>query len=239
VLDHQSVSRQHAAIVHSADGILLIDLHSSHGTFLNDEKLEPGVPYKLDEKDVIRFGGSSRKFKLKLGPANVDDHEQSDSSSNSKRETKEKSHHSDKLGKRGRDRDRSERTSEQNAKTVKKDDGSRAPSDSIRCRHILVKHAKSRRPSSWKEPNITRTEAEARNMIEGYRKQILDKTATFEDLATQYSDCGSHSRGGDLGYFAHGAMQKPFEEAAFKLAVGEISSAVSTDSGIHVIERTG
>jgi NIMA-interacting peptidyl-prolyl cis-trans isomerase 1 len=35
---------------------------------------------------------------------------------------------------------------------------------------------------------------------------------SFEELATQYSDCSSAKRGGDLGMFGQGQMQKPFEE---------------------------
>jgi len=33
-------------------------------------------------------------------------------------------------------------------------------------------------------------------------------------------------------------MQKPFEEAAFALQVGEFSDIISTDSGVHIIMRT-
>ena len=34
-------------------------------------------------------------------------------------------------------------------------------------------------------------------------------------------------------------MQKPFSDAAFALKVGEMSQVVDTDSGMHLILRTG
>jgi NIMA-interacting peptidyl-prolyl cis-trans isomerase 1 len=34
-------------------------------------------------------------------------------------------------------------------------------------------------------------------------------------------------------------MQKPFEDATFQLKVGELSGPVFTDSGVHLILRTG
>lgn len=47
----------------------------------------------------------------------------------------------------------------------------------------------------------------------------------------------SHTR--SLGPFRRGQMQKPFEEATFSLAIGELSDVVETDSGVHIILRTG
>jgi peptidyl-prolyl cis-trans isomerase NIMA-interacting 1 len=41
------------------------------------------------------------------------------------------------------------------------------------------------------------------------------------------------------GLFGRGKMQKPFEEAAFALKVGEMSDIIDTDSGVHIILRTG
>lgn len=51
--------------------------------------------------------------------------------------------------------------------------------------------------------------------------------------------CRSNRRGGDLGYFGRGQMQKAFEDATYALAVGELSQPVCTDSGVHIILRTG
>ena len=39
------------------------------------------------------------------------------------------------------------------------------------------------------------------------------------------------------GYFGRGDMQKEFEDAAFDLEKGAVSSIVSTASGLHLIQR--
>lgn len=101
-----------------------------------------------------------------------------------------------------------------------------------------MKHNKSRRPSSWREENIVRSKEEAREILEGYKKQIECGSVSLEDLASKYSDCSSAKRRGDLGMFARGQMQKPFEEAAFGLKVGKMSKIIDTDSGLHLILRT-
>lgn len=110
--------------------------------------------------------------------------------------------------------------------------------EQVTCSHILVKHRESRRPSSWREERITRSKEHALRRIEKLRQWVLTNKATFEQVARHESDCSSAKRGGDLGPFRRGAMQKPFEDAAFGLKVGEMSGIVETASGYHIIKRT-
>ena len=62
---------------------------------------------------------------------------------------------------------------------------------------------------------------------------------TFADVARKNSqDPGSAPNGGDLDFFARGAMVKPFEDAAFSMKKGDISGVVTSDFGYHVIMLT-
>lgn len=108
----------------------------------------------------------------------------------------------------------------------------------VRASHLLVKTRESRRPSSWREENISRTKEEALEILQEYQRKIEAGQETLSALATHFSDCSSAKRGGDLGYFEKGQMQKPFEDATFALQVGELSTPVWTDSGVHLILRT-
>jgi len=60
----------------------------------------------------------------------------------------------------------------------------------------------------------------------------------FAKLAEEYSADGSKQQGGDLGYFKRRDMVKEFDEAAFKLEVGEVSDVVKTQYGYHLIKLT-
>ena len=62
---------------------------------------------------------------------------------------------------------------------------------------------------------------------------------TFADVARKNSqDPGSAVNGGDLDFFARGAMVKPFEEAAFSMKNGDLSAVVESDFGYHIIKLT-
>lgn len=117
-------------------------------------------------------------------------------------------------------------------------DETRGESEKVRASHLLVKHTESRRPSSWKQDKITRSQDEALEIIKGYRERIDSGEITLGDLASTESDCSSARNKGDLGFFGPGQMQRPFEEATFALKIGELSEPVFTDSGIHLILRT-
>eukprot|EP00605_Chrysophyceae_sp_TOSAG23-4_P002803 GSChrysophyteH1.ASY1.ANO1.3087.1 assembled CDS len=116
----------------------------------------------------------------------------------------------------------------------------------VQCLHILKKHAGSRRPASWRVNPITQSKDESIQQISEIRsklEEVLDKAGyaamekAFRDIASVESDCGSAERGGDLGIFGRGQMQKAFEDASFELAVQGLSGIVDSDSGIHIILR--
>ncbi|KAL9241435.1 hypothetical protein vseg_015550 [Gypsophila vaccaria] len=117
-----------------------------------------------------------------------------------------------------------------------------ATTGQVRASHILIKHEGSRRKASWKDPEghvITATTKDsAVSQLKAIRDDIVAGDAKFADVASRVSDCSSAKRGGDLGPFGRGQMQKPFEEATFALNVGDISDIVETESGVHIIMRT-
>lgn len=93
-----------------------------------------------------------------------------------------------------------------------------------RVRHILIK------------ANQIVTEAEARQKLLDLKKQIENKTATFEELAKTNSADGSASKGGDLGWIYPGDTVKEFEDAMNKLAINEVSDPVQSPFGFHLIQ---
>jgi hypothetical protein len=50
------VSRMHATIQPSPEGVLLVDAGSANGTYLNGYHLPPQLPYPLRSGDEVRFG---------------------------------------------------------------------------------------------------------------------------------------------------------------------------------------
>ena len=98
--------------------------------------------------------------------------------------------------------------------------------EQVRARHILFRLEESANEAD---------EAKARERLTAAQKR-LSEGADFADLALELSDDpGSQGQGGDLGFFARGAMVKPFEEVAFSLEPGVVSEPVRSPFGFHLI----
>mmetsp|Transcript_33667 Transcript_33667/g.96666 ORF Transcript_33667/g.96666 Transcript_33667/m.96666 type:complete len:397 (+) Transcript_33667:87-1277(+) len=61
-MQHDSVSRQHAALIRRGDTIYVADLGSAHGSTLNGAPLQSEVPTKLSAGDRLVFGASTRTY---------------------------------------------------------------------------------------------------------------------------------------------------------------------------------
>jgi peptidyl-prolyl cis-trans isomerase SurA len=90
-------------------------------------------------------------------------------------------------------------------------------------RHILVK------------TNELIPQGEARRRIDSL-KERLDNGADFAELARLHSEDASGSKGGDLGWLSPGDTVPEFEGAMNALKPGEISAAVQTPFGWHLIQ---
>ena len=99
-----------------------------------------------------------------------------------------------------------------------------------RASHILINAAKDA-PAAERE--------KARTKADGLLADVRKDPKSFAQLARKNSDDpGSASNGGDLDFFAKGAMVKSFEDAVFALKKGEISAVVESEFGFHIILLT-
>jgi peptidyl-prolyl cis-trans isomerase D len=120
---------------------------------------------------------------------------------------------------------------EQDLKTYYEQNAGRlAGKEERRASHILIASPKD-------APAAERAKAKAK--AEELLAQVKKAPDSFAEVAKKNSqDPGSAANGGDLDYFARGAMTKAFEDAAFSLKKGEISGLVETEFGYHIIKVT-
>ena len=95
--------------------------------------------------------------------------------------------------------------------------------DSVKARHILIREAS---PANEKR-------------IDSLLSLLNAKTVPFDTLAKQNSQDGSASKGGDLGWFAEGAMVPEFNQVCFFQGEQGKYYKVATQFGWHLIEITG
>ncbi|MBN2333263.1 MAG: SurA N-terminal domain-containing protein [Deltaproteobacteria bacterium] len=100
--------------------------------------------------------------------------------------------------------------------------------EKVKARHILLKVAAEDPQDAWDKAHAQALELVGR---------LQSGKETFAELAKEYSQGPSAPRGGDLGWFARGAMVKPFEDAAFRLQAGEYTrKPVRTMFGYHLVQ---
>ena len=65
-IDHPTTSSRHAVLLASARPARLKveDLGSTNGTYVNNERIAPGVRHELRDGDAVRFGGFGVVVKL-------------------------------------------------------------------------------------------------------------------------------------------------------------------------------
>jgi peptidyl-prolyl cis-trans isomerase SurA len=109
-------------------------------------------------------------------------------------------------------------------KLLERKDASGVRVTQTRARHILL------RPSAQLSEDV------AKQRLADMRAQIERGTASFENLARQFSEDGSAAQGGDLGWVNPGAFVPEFEAAMDRLTVGGLSQPVVSRFGVHLIE---
>jgi peptidyl-prolyl cis-trans isomerase SurA len=93
-----------------------------------------------------------------------------------------------------------------------------------RVRHILIK------------VSPTTTAEEAKRKLKELKERLDNKAAKFEELARLFSNDGSASKGGELGWLSPGDALPEFETPMNALKLNEVSDVVETPFGFHLIE---
>jgi peptidyl-prolyl cis-trans isomerase SurA len=96
--------------------------------------------------------------------------------------------------------------------------------DRVKVRHILV-------TTDRDEPaDVARARAAAEEV-----RALAAKGRSFADLAREHSRGPGADKGGELGTFSRGEMEKALDEAAFALKPGQVSGVVETAAGFHIL----
>ncbi|NRA44885.1 MAG: peptidylprolyl isomerase [Oligoflexales bacterium] len=105
--------------------------------------------------------------------------------------------------------------------------------EKVKARHILISYKGAMNATA---AAAKRSKADAKKKAE----EVLAKAkadSNFIDLAKAETDEPNGKKtGGDLGFFARGAMVKEFSDVAFKLEAGQMSEVVESPFGFHIIK---
>jgi len=104
----------------------------------------------------------------------------------------------------------------------------------VKARHILIAYKGARNAGKKVD---SRTKEQAKVIADKVAKLAKAKPADFAKLAKQYTDEASgRNKGGDLGFFKKQDMVSEFSDVAFKMKKGEVSVAVESPFGFHIIK---
>ena len=93
-----------------------------------------------------------------------------------------------------------------------------------RARHILLRTS----------PQLT--EAAAQSQLAQFKQRIERGQASFATLAREFSQDGSATSGGDLGWVGEGQFVPEFEQVMNRLRPGQLSEPLVSRFGVHLIE---
>ena len=110
----------------------------------------------------------------------------------------------------------------------------KAESEQLHGRHILIRVQGSSVPVKPGGKDLSDEEALAK--AQDLEKRIKAGEDFGKLAGAESDDIGSAINGGDLGTFGHGRMVPSFDEAAFKLAPGQVSEPVKSQFGYHIIK---
>lgn len=99
--------------------------------------------------------------------------------------------------------------------------------EEVKARHILIK------------PSIILSEAKAEAMLQGFVDKINAGEADFADLAKEYSEGPTSTRGGDLGWSEPSKYDPAFSEALARLKIDEVHKPFRSSFGWHIAQLTG
>jgi parvulin-like peptidyl-prolyl isomerase len=115
--------------------------------------------------------------------------------------------------------------------------------EQVKAYHIIVMYnGAGPKPKTKEEAKaeIEKIANELRERAKGWSQVDAAQRAhamlsAFNDAAKQYSEDGTAQRGGELGWFERGKMDKAFEDVAFGLKPGTMSDPFETRFGFHIV----
>ena len=96
--------------------------------------------------------------------------------------------------------------------------------DEVRVQHLLIRVTPERSAD------------DAKLLATRLHTQLVDKRATFEELAHEHSEDPHASEGGELGWLRRGQLLPELDDVLFALKPGEVSEPIQTRLGFHLVK---